>query len=210
MRRITSIFSPLMLAGAILLFSACQGNKKADKTAGHTAATTSTGAAGTGRIVYVNIDTLNDNYTIVKEKQADFKKRGEAIQSEMESAARKFQKDYADFMQKAQSGGYTTQAEGEAAQKRLSQMQETFEKRKESLTNQLLEEQMEFNKEVMKRLDAFLAEYNADNRYDYILSYKEGDPIMYKNKALDITWDVIDGMNKSQGQPVANTAIKKK
>lgn len=207
MKRILSIFSPLML-GAILLFSACQGNKKGDKTTERTTAAATT--AGTGRIVYVNIDTLNNNYTIVKEKQEEFKKRGEAIQAEMEASARKFQKDYADFMQKAQSGGFASQAEGEAAQKRLGQMQETFEKRKESLTNQLLEEQMEFNKEVMRRLDIFLAEYNADNRYDYILSYKEGDPIMYKNKALDITWDVVNGMNKTQGQPVANTTTKKK
>jgi outer membrane protein len=36
--------------------------------------------------------------------------------------------------------------------------------------------------------------YNTTKGYDYILT-KIGDNILYANKALDITQDIIDGLN---------------
>ena len=87
-------------------------------------------------------------------------------------------------------------------------MQETLEKRKNALNVTLIKEQEAFNKDLHDRLDAFLKEYNADKRYDYILSYSEGGAILYKDESLDITADVIDGMNNSQGK-TADTSKKK-
>ena len=76
------------------------------------------------------------------------------------------------------------------------QMQQSLETRKQSLTDQLVKEQEEFNKDLKMRLDAFLEEYNKTKGYDYILSYTaSGSAILYANKQFDITKDVVDGMN---------------
>ena len=83
-----------------------------------------------------------------------------------------------------------------AAQKRLMQMQKSLETRKQSLTDQLVKEQDDFNRDLKSRLDAFLGEYNKTHNYDYILSYSSGgSSILYANKQYDITKDVVDGMN---------------
>ena len=46
------------------------------------------------------------------------------------------------------------------------------------------------------KLDSFLTEYNKDKRFVYILSYTKGGFILYKDEALDITKEVVDGMNE--------------
>ena len=93
---------------------------------------------------------------------------------------------------------FITQAEGEAAQKRLMQMKQSLETRKQALTEQLMKEQETFNKDLKTRLDAYLEEYNKTKHYDYILSYSaSGSSILYANKQLDITKDVVAGMNAS-------------
>src|SRR6201999_3633669 len=92
-----------------------------------------------------------------------------------------------------------TQAEYEAAQKRLGQMQQSLESRKQTLTDQLMKEQDDFNKSLKTSLHSFLEDYNKTHHYDYIMSYSgSGSAILYVNKQLDITKDVVDGMNAMQ------------
>ena len=151
-------------------FSACNGgDKKKTETANMVEHTAGTGTS-TGRIAYVNIDTLEANYTYLKQKKDEFTKRQAGMEAELERSMMQLQKDAAEFSKKAQAGTLT-QSEGEAGQKRLLQMQETLEKRKNALTETLIKEQEAFNKDLHDRLDAFLKEYNADKSYYYILSY---------------------------------------
>ena len=204
MKKFSIIAASVALAVA---FSACNGgDKKKTETANKVEHTAGTGTISV-RIAYVNIDTLEANYSYLKQKTDEFTKRQAGMEAELERSMMQLQKDAAEFSKKAQAGTLT-QSEGEAGQKRLLQMQETLEKRKNALTETLIKEQEAFNKDLHDRLDAFLKEYNADKRYDYILSYSEGGAILYKDESLDITADVIDGMNNSQGK-TADTSKKK-
>ena len=84
---------------------------------------------------------------------------------------------------------------------------------KATLTEKLLAEQDEFNKDLQKKLDDFLAEYNQDKNYDYILSYSKAlGFIMLANDQLDITDDVVAGMNELYKQEAGkdNKEAKKK
>lgn len=204
MKRLSAILSPLAIAGAIFFLASCTDTKKTDKPA---AEQKTTATPSTGRIAFVNIDTFNAHCTSVKTQREIFEKRQAGMEAELESSVRKLQNDAAEFSKKAQSGGMT-QTEGEAGQKRLMQMQEALEKRKNSLAQSLMEEEARFSKELHDNLDAFLKEYNADGKYDYILSYGDGGTILYKNDALDITWDVIKGMNERKSAPVDTTKKK--
>jgi outer membrane protein len=89
-----------------------------------------------------------------------------------------------------------TQAEAQATEKHLMQMQESLKTREDALSVQLMKEQEEFNTKLQDQLDKVLAEYNKDKKYDYILSYAKGGSIMFANKALDITTDVLRAMNE--------------
>lgn len=199
MKNASLILSTLAFIGVLVLFGLhFSGNKDMGK---HMPTPTEGGkpGAGSGRIAYVNIDTLEAHYEYLKNKKDDFNKRQASIEAELQNSAQKMQNDYIALQQKQQQGTLT-QAEGEAGQKRLMQMQQSLETRRQAVTEQLLKERDNFNLEIQKNLDSFLTEYNKDKGYDYILSYSKGNVIMYADKRLDITEDVIKGMNEMHGK----------
>jgi outer membrane protein len=191
MKNASIILSSIALIGVIALFAIQFSGKdsKPAKSAAHTTTSSS------GRIAYVNIDSLEANYNYLKTKREEFQRKQESMRAELQQSERQMQNDLVAYQRKAQAGTLT-QAEGEAAEKRLMQMQQSLKTREASLTEQLLKEQEDFNVDLHKRLDSYLADYNKDKGFDYILSYSRSGSIMYANPALDITADVIDGMNK--------------
>jgi outer membrane protein len=194
MKNISVIFTALALGGVFLL-SQCTspGNNKNASNGGKSSS--SAGAAGC-RVAYVDIDTFEANYEYLKAKRDEFNKRQQNMQSELERSAQQYQNNVEAFQRKAQ-GGNISQSEGEATQKQLMQMQQSLRLREQALTEQLLKEKDDFNQRLHDQLDSFLAEYNKEKGYDYILSYsKVGSQILLANKNYDITADVIKGMNE--------------
>jgi len=157
--------------------------------------TVSASSSGPSKLAYVNVDTLEAKYELLKTKREEFKNRQEQMENELQASYSEMQNDANEVQKKAQANTLT-QSEYQDAEKRLTQMQKSLESRKQSLTEQLMKEQDDFNKDLRARLDAFIEEYNKDKHFDFVFTYTaSGSQILYANKALDITKDVIDGMN---------------
>lgn len=201
MKNISIFWISLSLMGAVVLAASCNSRPTTGGT--NVSVAVPPVAGGANRIAYVNIDTLEAKYELLKTKREEFKARQQQMENELQSSFQKMQNDASEVQKKAQANTLT-QSEYEAAQKRLNQMQQSLETRKQSLTEQLMQEQADFNKDLKTRLDAFLEEYNKTRHYDYILSYSAaGSSLLYVNKQLDITKDVVDGMNagsKNEGE----------
>jgi len=193
MKNAAVVLSSLSLLGVIVLFGLHFSQPKQGAAA--SVATPVTASGGANKIAYVNIDTLEAKYELLKTTRDQFRHRQEQMESELQRSYGQMQSDAQEVQKKAQANTLT-QAEYEAAQKRLGQMQQSLESRKQSLTEQLVKEQDDFNKNLKSSLDSFLEDYNKTRHYDYILSYSgAGSALLYVNKALDVTKDVVDGMN---------------
>lgn len=192
MKNTSAIFGTLAL-GTLTLFSCTQEKKETAKQPAET--TSAAGTPSTGRIAYVNIDSLEANFEYLKNEKVKFEKRQAEMRAELERSAQQLQNDYAAAQRKAQAGTMT-EAEQQSTGKRLMQMEQSLKTREEALTQQLMKEQVEFNSNLQKQIDSFLEDYNKDKKYDYILSYSKGGSIMFANKSLDITADVIKGLNE--------------
>lgn len=206
MKNAATILSSLALIGVLVLFGMHFSTSKEAKHKTPTAAAANGGAAT--RIAYIDIDTFEAHYEYLKAKRADFTKRQESMQAELERSAAQLRANAQEFQQKVQSGNIS-QSEGEATQKKLMQMDKSLQLREQSLTEQLLKEKNEFNDQLHKSLDSFLAEYNKDGQYDYILSYSKAvSQILFASKDLDITDDVIKGMNE-RSKKISDSTKKK-
>ncbi len=191
MKNISVILSSLALIGVLALL----GLHFSEKGKAEAVSATPIHTMGGSNIAYVDIDSLEANYGLLKTKREDFKQRQAQMENELQRSYGQMQGDANEIQKKAQANALT-QSEYEAAQKRLMQMQQTLESRKQSLTEQLMKEQEEFNTDLKKRLDAFLSEYNKTHHYDFILSYSSaGSSLLYADKGRNITKDVVDGMN---------------
>ena len=202
MKNISTILSALALLGVIILFVMKTNDKKPTKKAINEK-TENIGKIDenlSGKIAYIDIDTLEANYDYFKKRKAEFETRQKNIDSELERGASSLQSEYVSLQNKAQKGELS-QAEGEAAQQKLMQKQQELELKRQNLASKFVKDQEIFNKEIHDNLHKYIEEYNEEKGYDYILSYSRDGSILFANKNLDVTQDIIKGMNKSISSP---------
>lgn len=145
-------------------------------------------------IAYVDTDTLLAHYEYAKDlekKLVDFRKQQEAYgKQQME----KFQQDYQDYLKNGASMTLTQQQAKEADLKQRAEKMATLE---QELTSKIMEKQLEENTKLLNAIFAFVREYNAQNQqFDIILRKTfENSPNLYLNPGMDITQEILEGLN---------------
>ena len=203
MKNISVVLGSLSVVGALFFLGSCNNQPKAAPASSATTTADASSGSNSGKVAWVNIDTLEAKYEFLKKNQDDFKAKQEQMEGELQRSYAQMQADAEEVQKKAQANNLT-QTEYENARKRLDQMQKSLETRRQALTDELLKQKEDFSKKLKGKLDAFLEDYNKTKHYDYILSYSSaGSPILYKNNALEITKEVIDGMNAQEKNEAA-------
>jgi len=200
MKQWSYVLGLIILTGSL---TACNTGKTPDNNTKTTASSGETGKSGL-KIAYVNLDTLQNQLEFFKLKKEEFDKKEVSMRSELSRMEQNLQNEYIAF-QKAAQAGTLSQSEGEAKQKRLGQLQQSLQEKQASLEEQYTKELNDFQEALKKRLDDYLEQYNQDKGYDFILSQGAGSQILLGNPALDITNDVIKGMN---ALPAADSSKK--
>lgn len=145
-------------------------------------------------IAYVELDSLNEKIVYIREKRKELEDEQRAIEGEWQNAYRGLENQKNNFLKKGQS---ITQQEAEQFQGVLIQQQQQIDGKKQSLTQKLSEKSYKFMEEIQSKLKEFLTEYNKEKNYMYILTTGTGlDYMVYKDSALNITNDVVKGMNE--------------
>lgn len=148
---------------------------------------------GDAKIAYVNTDSINEHYAYIADFTKVLKGKKASLEAQMESMTIKFQNDYQAYQQSAQAGI--------APQSELMKAEESLKRQQQDLANKELQMQNlgveleEKNMELNKNVKEFLQRYN-NGKFDYILSYSDLMPtILLTNPKLDITADVLKGLN---------------
>lgn len=145
-------------------------------------------------IAYVDLDTLNEKITFIKTTRKSLEAEQQSIETEWENAYRNLESQKNNFLSRGKS---ITQAEAEQFQASLLQQQQVVDERKQSRTQKLNDKSYKFLEDIQKKLKEFLAEYNQESKFTYIFSTGNGlDYMVYKDGSLNITEDVVKGMNE--------------
>ncbi len=145
-------------------------------------------------IAYVELDSLNENITYIKDKRKELENEQKSIEAEWENGYKSLESQKNNFLKK---GAAITQDEAEKFQAQLLAQQQQIDGKKQSLTQKLSERSFNFMDAIQKKLKKFLIDYNKDKKYMYILTTGTGlDYMVYKDTSLNITDDVIKGMNE--------------
>lgn len=160
------------------------------------------------KLAFVEVDSIMTQYTFCKEKSADLEKKGNNIQNTLAQKQQALQNAAVKFQQDIQANKYTQQ-QAEAVQAGLQKQNNDLQALNQRLTAEFQTETEKFNEELRKNIQAYLAEYNKDKKYSIIFS-KQGDNILYADKAYDITKEVVAGLNKAyKAAPAKKTEEKK-
>jgi outer membrane protein len=157
------------------------------------------------RIAFVQIDTLLSNMQMYKDLNTKLTTRQQQLEASFGSKYKAFEKEALDLQTKAQKG-LLTRLEIQETEQQLSNKGRELETQRNEYLMQLQEENSVAQNQVIDYIMEYLAEYNAENKFDFVFSYSFGGGLLYANRGLDITAEVMSGINaKYQKEQAAGT-----
>ena len=193
------IFSALAIAAMMV---SC--NNQSPKMDDQPAAASSEGL----KIAYVEVDSLMTQYDFAKDYSVTLQKKSNNARNTLNQKGNALQAAAANFQQKLNNNGFQSREQAASQQAAIERQQRDLQELQARLENELASETAKFNEALRDSLQNFLKVYNKDKKFDLILA-KSGDNILIGNKKLDVTQDVINGLNKRY-KPTAKPAADAK
>lgn len=195
----TNISIFLLLITVLVVQVSCkQSNQSKNQSATTSPADTTTGSSGAvaeNSIVYVNIDTLMENYQYFKDSQKKLESQFESSQKQIDNKMQAMQQKYIGYQQKAQE---MTRQQLEEAERTMGAEQEALLKSKEQLSKSLAKAEEDLNLQLRNKINIYLENLAKKNNYKFILSYNTtGLGMLYGDKTLDITQQVVKELNEA-------------
>lgn len=199
-----SITAKAIIAGLALGAVAC--SQEGSKPAAAPEAATGEAAAQTINIRYIDYDSLLSQYTLAQEIAASSQKLMVQYQQQERQKQQEIQTLGAEIERKQQNNIYLSQQSFESDVN-------NFNKKQNEAARYLSAQQAKINNEIsiqQRRLtdsiNNFIADYNATRGYDAILFRESG---VFFNPALNITEEVVKGLNDRYTPAAAATPAKK-
>ncbi len=191
----------IILVAMVLALAAC------DKGTKNNSAETAVGAQQrevSSLIAYVRLDSLMSGYDMYNELSAEFEAKAKAADADLTSRGRALERRFADAQNKFDKG-LVTRAEAAELQQRLERDQRNFMELQGRKQEELAEENQVMLNKILYSVEEFIAEFNSDYRYAMILTTSGGAPVLHADPQLDITAEVLKGLNDRYAQTKGKT-----
>ncbi|MEP7264323.1 MAG: OmpH family outer membrane protein [Bacteroidota bacterium] len=156
----------------------------------HSSATTKNAA-----IVYVNSDTLLDNYPLLKTMEKVFNSKRDSVDRILAAKDKSLKQEFADFQKRAET---MPQEQAQQEYNGFMQKQQQLEALRDGLLKKLGSEQESMQDSIHNNLEAYLKEFNKTKGYEFILSYQRGSGILLADDSLNITNEVLKGIKEEK------------
>ena len=188
MKNINTILNVVLgIAVAILFYFQFSGTKSSVATGSKAV------AAGDFRIAYFEIDSVESQFNYYKEVSNSIQAKAQQNNNELNQLKEVFAAKYQELQK---NGQRMSEAEVNARQQELQQMDKTFKSKEQMMNNEMQDESMKKLQDVKKKITDYLAEYNKAKGYAFILGNNSDMLSMYyKDTAYDITADLVKGLN---------------
>ena len=200
MKNLSLILNAVLFAAVIFLYLFVFVIDSDDKTAikpARVANDSALAAMAESGIVYINIDSVLNNYDMYFDIQTDLQDKLKTSDAQLMSQQQKLQKEMEDFQYKIDSG-LVTRAEAAELQQQLAQKEQSLYQLQQSLQLQLAEEEAVAQRKVLNSIMEYLEKLEASGTYQYqfVLGTTFGGNILYANEQMNITDAVSDGLNE--------------
>tara|TARA_R110000744_G_scaffold187710_2_gene307106 strand:- start:848 stop:1495 length:648 start_codon:yes stop_codon:yes gene_type:complete len=194
-KNLSTVLSVVLLAAVAVLFYLVLSNKSASSDPEVASLDSSIDRiSGDLSIAYVNSDTLLSKYEYFKDISSDLEKKRAKLESEYRNRAEGLQREIQNFQNTAQN---MTMNQARAKEEELTVKQQNLYQYQQTLGQQLVEEETKLNEQLYNAVSGYLSEFSGSNKYHLVLTYTKGSGVLYADKRLDITDEVIKGLNKS-------------
>ena len=101
-----------------------------------------------------------------------------------------------EFQRKLEANAFLSRERAEQEQSRLLKRQQELQELDGKLSQQLMQVQQKMSEQLRDTINAFLKEYNKDNKYEIIISNTSSDNILFAAEGYDITSEITKLLNE--------------
>lgn len=145
--------------------------------------------------VYINGDSLLNNYEYFKKAKKDFEARTKRTENEIVAKRTALEKE---LMQYQQNGISMSSEQRAKTEENLMRKEQELRMFSENAAAKLQEDQDKFNEALFDKVALYLKEYCKDRNYQVVLNYTKGSTILFASDSLDITSEVLKGLNAQE------------
>ncbi len=150
--------------------------------------------AAMGDIVYIDLDRILMEYDMANDLRSVVETKVENIQAEVNRRGQKLESEVKAFQEKLDKG-LMTRSVAEVQSQKLQQQEIDFKNYAAQKQQEINEEQVVMMNQLGDAIQTFLNKYNEEKKYAMILTNSGGAPVITADAALDITDDVLAGLN---------------
>lgn len=169
-------------------------------------------AVGDLKVAYINSDTVLKYYDFFKVNMEKLESRGKKLDQDLQNRAQSLQNDITAYQRNYSS---MTIGQAKAVEDDLGKKRQNLELYQRSLEQELIAEQTTMNEELYKKITDYLKDYAQQKELQIVFKYNPSSDVLYGGASVDITQDVIQGLNAAYSLDKTNvkadsTASKKK
>jgi outer membrane protein len=154
-------------------------------------------------IAYINSDTLLTNYDYYGEVSRRLDEKRLKLQQEYSRRAEGLQKQIEDYQRTVNN---LTINQARAVEEDLGKKRQNLLQYQETISQELMREEATITQDLYEKVAAYLKEYGDKNNLQVVLTYSAGSGLLYANDALNITQQVINGLNAlEKGESVVDS-----
>ena len=191
----TSLILSIISLIAVVVFGVLFLTKDGKKAEAAVEGEVTEAAAQKGSIVYIDLDRILMEYDMANDLRSVVETKVQNIQAEVTRRGQKLEKEVASYQEKIQKG-LMTRSVAEVQGQKLQQQELEFNNYAAQKQQEINEEQVVMMNQLGDAIQTYIAKYNEEKQYAMILTNSGGAPVITADATLDITDDVLAGLNE--------------
>lgn len=144
------------------------------------------------KIAYIHSDSVLEHYEYLKLHREQLEAKTKKMDEDLQRRTVGLREEIAAYQRNVST---MTLGQVRAVEEDLGKKQQNLQMYQQRLQQELLEEEAKLNKELYDRVTGFLREYGQQHGLHVVFKYDPTSDVLYGGEALDITRDVIAGLN---------------
>lgn len=149
-------------------------------------------------IAYILEDSLLSNYAYFQELAAGLEKKRDDMENDYTLKAEGLQKEIEGFQRTA---GNMTMNQARAVEEDLLRKRQNLMVLQERMSQDLMAAEMDVNNKLYDKVTDYIDNYARDKGYELVLNVKRGNAVLYGHQGMNITQQIIDGLNREYNNP---------
>lgn len=157
-------------------------------------------------IAYINSDSVLKYYDYFKVNRDKLESKGKKLDQDLRNRAQSFQNDYEAYQRNVSN---LTIGQAKAVEEDLAKKQQNLQLYQQSLSQEMSAEEGKMTQELYKRVTDHLKRYGEENGLQIVFKYDPTSDVLFGGPGLDITKQIVDGLNKEYASEKETTPVKK-